>query len=85
MTTPRKHNPARKDSTRNERQARRRKLEKQWLKDHGFTSWESLHTKLMNNEIALNTAKAFDGRISGGAFIYENGEIKSKDGKVILK
>lgn len=28
--------------------------ERQWLTSHGFTSWESLHTKLMNGDIALD-------------------------------
>lgn len=40
-----------KDKTGNERQQRRRKREKEWLKDHGFESWEALHTALMNTEI----------------------------------
>jgi hypothetical protein len=37
-----------------ERQQARRLREKQWLKDHGFTSWEQLHTKLMSNIIFLD-------------------------------
>lgn len=41
------------DKTRNERQARRRAREKQWLTDRGFSSWEALHTKLMGNIIGL--------------------------------
>lgn len=42
-----------KDKTGNERQQRRRKREKEWLKDHGFESWEALHTALMNGEASL--------------------------------
>ncbi len=38
-----------------ERQQDRRIREKQWLKDHGYTSWEQLHTKLMNDEAVINT------------------------------
>jgi len=41
------------DKTRNERQARRRAREKQWLTENGFSSWEALHTKLMDKKIAL--------------------------------
>lgn len=37
-----------------ERQRSRRKHEKAWLKAHGFTSWESLHTQLMNGDIWLD-------------------------------
>jgi len=43
-----------KDRTRNERQARRRAREKNWLNENGFSSWEVLHTKLLNNEIGLS-------------------------------
>jgi len=49
-----------KDKTGNERQQRRRKREKEWLKDHGFESWEALHTALMNGETSL-TKHAPDG------------------------
>lgn len=42
-----------KDKTRNERQARRRAREKQWLSEQGFSSWEALHTKLLCKEIIL--------------------------------
>lgn len=38
-----------------ERQRDRRVKEKQWLKDHGYTSWEALHTKLVNGDLTLNT------------------------------
>lgn len=41
------------DKTRNERQARRRAREKQWLAENGFSSWEALHTKLLNEQIGL--------------------------------
>lgn len=53
---PRTHNPAWKDTTRNQRQAKRRENEKQWLKAHGFTSWEALHTQLVKGEIILQKA-----------------------------
>lgn len=42
-----------KDKTGNERQQRRRQREKEWLKEHGFKSWEALHTALMNGETSL--------------------------------
>ena len=42
-----------KDKTGNERQQRRRKREKEWLKEHGFESWEALHPALMNGETSL--------------------------------
>jgi hypothetical protein len=42
-----------KDSTRNQRQARRREREKRWLKNHGWQSWEALHTALMNDAVLL--------------------------------
>ena len=42
-----------KDKTGKERQQRRRKREKEWLKEHGFESWEALHTALMNGETSL--------------------------------
>jgi len=41
------------DKTRNERQARRRAREKQWLSDHGFSSWEVVHTKLIAGVLSL--------------------------------
>jgi hypothetical protein len=31
----------------------RREREKKWLKKHGLTSWESLHTKLMKGELTI--------------------------------
>lgn len=49
-----------KDKTGNERQQRRRKREKEWLKEHGFKSWEALHTALMSGETSL-TQHALDG------------------------
>ena len=36
------------DRTRNERQARRRAREKHWLSENGFSSWEVVHTLLVN-------------------------------------
>lgn len=42
-----------KDKTGNERQQRRRQREKEWLKEHGFKSWEALHTSLMKAETRL--------------------------------
>ena len=36
------------DKTRNERQARRRAREKQWLSENGFSSWEVVHTLLVS-------------------------------------
>jgi len=41
------------DRTRNQRQARRREREKQWLEANGWISWESLHTALMKGEVVL--------------------------------
>jgi hypothetical protein len=41
------------DSTRNQRQARRREREKKWLKVNGWQSWEALHTALMNGKARL--------------------------------
>ena len=43
-----------KDNTRNERQARRREHEKQWLKENGWQSWEALHTALMKGTASLS-------------------------------
>lgn len=42
-----------KDKNGNDRQRRRREREKVWLKEHGFESWEALHTSLMNGETSL--------------------------------
>lgn len=53
-----------KDKTGNERQHRRREREKAWLKEHGYKSWESLHTALMNGETRL-TKRAADVRKAG--------------------
>ena len=47
------------DKTRNERQSRRRRKEKEWLKQHGFKSWEALHTLMMKVETRL-TLRAVD-------------------------
>lgn len=41
------------DRTRNERQARRRGREKEWLDKNGWRSWESLHSALMNGSVIL--------------------------------
>ena len=41
------------DKTRNERQARRRAKERQWLAENGFSSWEALHTKLLSKQFGL--------------------------------
>jgi len=41
------------DKTRNERQARRRAREKQWLTGNGWSSWEAVHTALVNGKIKL--------------------------------
>ncbi len=42
-----------KDKTGNERQTRRRQLEKSWLERNNFSSWESLHTALVSGKIML--------------------------------
>jgi len=49
-----------KDRTGNERQRRRREREKVWLKEHGFESWEALHTELLSGRARL-TPRAADG------------------------
>jgi hypothetical protein len=54
------------DKTRNERQARRRAREKQWLTDHGFSSWELLHTKLLGNKLGIVNLVDEDVIISKG-------------------
>jgi hypothetical protein len=41
------------DSTRNQRQARRREREKKWLEQNGWRSWEGLHTALINGSARL--------------------------------
>lgn len=41
------------DKTRNERQARRRAKEKKWLAENGFSSWEAVHTALLNEKFHL--------------------------------
>lgn len=49
-----------KDRTRNERQARRRAREKQWLTQNGFSSWEVIHTALIIGKYHLvNEVKDF--------------------------
>ena len=42
------------DKTRNQRQARRRQREKQWLEGNGWSSWEALHTALMKGQVRLS-------------------------------
>lgn len=42
-----------KSSTGNERQARRRERERQWLTENGWRSWEALHTALMKGAVHL--------------------------------
>ena len=37
------------------RQEKRRQQEKQWLQDHGITSWEALHTELVKGEKVIKT------------------------------
>ena len=46
------------DNTSNQRQARRREREKQWLKENGWNSWEALHTELMNGAVILQSGAA---------------------------
>lgn len=41
------------DTTGTSRQRRRRETGKVWLEKNGFTSWESLHTKLMSGEYVI--------------------------------
>jgi hypothetical protein len=41
------------DRTRNERQARRREREKQWLGKNGWTTWEAVHTLLMTDKYQI--------------------------------
>ena len=42
-----------KDKTGTARQQARRQREKEWLTAHGFTSWEALHTALMNGSTVV--------------------------------
>lgn len=42
-----------RDKTRNERQARRRVREKQWLTENGWSSWEAVHTALITGKYRL--------------------------------
>ena len=42
-----------KDKTGSARQQKRRNHEKAWLKEHGFNSWEQIHTKLMDGTFLL--------------------------------
>ncbi len=42
-----------KDKTGNERQDRRREREKKWLQEHGYVSWEALHTVLTSGVIEI--------------------------------
>ena len=41
------------DRTNTSRQQRRRQREKEWLAQNGWSSWESLHTALMNGSASL--------------------------------
>lgn len=41
------------DKTRNERQARRRKREKEWLAENGWVSWEAFHTALLRGQVGV--------------------------------
>jgi hypothetical protein len=54
------------DSTRNQRQARRREREKEWLEQHGWRSWEALHTSLMKGEVDLVPIPANESSNPGG-------------------
>jgi len=69
-----------KDKTGNERQQRRRKREKEWLKDHGFESWEALHTALMNGETSL-TKHAPDARESGAKIVKSKSKRSAKSAR----
>jgi hypothetical protein len=42
-----------KDKTGTSRQRTRRLFERAWLKSQGYTSWDVIHTKLMNGELAI--------------------------------
>jgi hypothetical protein len=42
-----------KDKTGTSRQRTRRLFERAWLKSQGYTSWDVIHTKLMNGELTL--------------------------------
>jgi len=65
-----------KDKTGNERQQRRREREKTWLKEHGFQSWEALHTALMNGETSL-TKREPDKRDSAASQVLSTPKRKS--------
>lgn len=55
------------DNTRNQRQARRRKREKQWLIENGWQSWESLHTALINGTVCLDSnSQLFKDKLNFG-------------------
>jgi len=41
------------DKTIKERQARRRLKEKKWLTEHGWGSWEAVHTALLKGLVKL--------------------------------
>ena len=70
-----------KDKTGNDRQRRRREREKVWLKEHGFESWEALHTALMNGETSL-TKPAPDAWESAPLNLLSTVEVDSDLGKV---
>jgi len=65
-----------KDKTGNERQQRRRQREKEWLKEHGFKSWEALHTALMNDETSL-TQRGADSLKAGRNLPAKSKKVKS--------
>jgi hypothetical protein len=44
-----------KDKTGTSRQRTRRLFEHAWLKSQGYTSWDVIHTKLMNGELILDS------------------------------
>ncbi len=54
------------DRTINERQARRRLKEKNWLTEHGWGSWEAVHTALLKGLVKLvKVAPAINQQIQG--------------------
>lgn len=65
-----------KDKTGNDRQRRRREREKVWLKEHGFESWEAVHTALMNGETSL-TKREPDKRDSSPSQAFSQPEFLS--------
>jgi hypothetical protein len=59
------------DNSRNERQARRREREKQWLKVNGWRSWEALHTALMSSAVCLVSRVAEEPRVLDNRQIFD--------------